>query len=93
MAVPGGTTFHDLNPRIAKSFVEAGKDVAVIAFGVDFIFVPDHQHIALQGVVDAADDHGDTPRRSISASMASNTVSAGVKVSVTHQMIPTRAGN
>jgi len=63
MAVPTGTTFHDLKPRLAKSLVEAGKDVAVVTFGVDFISAPDHQHVALQGVVDAADDHGDTPRR------------------------------
>jgi hypothetical protein len=91
MAVPSGTTFHDLKPRLAESFVEAGKDVAVVTFGVDFISAPDHQHVALQGIVDAADDHGDTPRRSISASLASNTISTGVKVSVTRQMIPTRA--
>jgi hypothetical protein len=55
------------------------------------IRAPDHQHVALQGVVDVADDHGGTLRRSISASMVSNTISTGIKVSVTHQMIPSRA--
>jgi hypothetical protein len=38
---------YDLKPRLAESFVEAGTDVAVIAFGADFIFAADLQHVAL----------------------------------------------
>src|SRR6267378_4234611 len=83
------TSAHDLKPRLAKCFFEAGKDVAVVAFGADFVFAADDQHVALQGVVDAADDHGDTRRRSISSS--SKPTSTCIKVSVTHHMIPSRA--
>jgi hypothetical protein len=51
------STFHNLKPRLAESFVEAGKDVAVIPFGPDFVFPVLDQNVGLQGVVDAADDH------------------------------------
>jgi hypothetical protein len=57
---------------------------------VHFVFVADDQHAALQGVVDASNYHDDTFRRSISSSSQSKTTSAGIKVSVTHQIIPSR---
>jgi hypothetical protein len=43
----GGTRYGDVKSGLAESFVEAGKDVAIIAFGADFIFVADVQHVAL----------------------------------------------
>lgn len=42
-----GTTFNDFKPRLAEWFVQAGKNVAVVAYGVDLIFAPDRQHVAL----------------------------------------------
>jgi hypothetical protein len=79
---------HDLKPRLAESFVEAGKDVAVVAFGADFVLPALDQNISLEQVIDAANYHG---RRSISSSNQSKTTSTGVKVSVTQQIIPARA--
>jgi hypothetical protein len=57
---------------------------------VHFVFAAEDQHAALQGVVDASNYHGDTRRRSISSSSQSKTISAGIKVSVTHHIIPSR---
>src|SRR5258708_15472377 len=80
--------WHDLKPRLAESFVEAGKDVAVVAFGADLVLPALDQNVSLEQVIDASNDHG---RRSISSSSQSKTTSRGITVSVTQQMIPTRA--
>ena len=85
------TSAHDLKPRLAESFVEAGKDVAVVAFGADFVFPANDQNVSLEQVIDAPNYHGDTRRRSISSSSQSKATSTGIKVSATHQMIPSRA--
>jgi hypothetical protein len=86
---PGiGWVGHDLKPRLAESFVEAGKDVAVVAFGADLVLPALDQNVSLEQVIDASNDHG---RRSISSSRQSKTTSRGVKVSVTQPMIPARA--
>jgi hypothetical protein len=86
---PGiGWLGHDLKPRLAESFVEAGKDVAVVAFGADLVLPALDQNVSLEQVIDASNDHG---RRSISSTSQSKTTSRGIKVSVTQQMIPTRA--
>jgi len=84
------TSAHDLKPRLAESFVEAGKDVAVVAFGAHFVFPALDQNVSLEQVIDASNYHGDTRRCSISSSSQSKTTSAGIKVSVTQQMIPSR---
>src|SRR5260370_25582142 len=81
--------WHDLKPCLAESFVEAGKDVAVVAFGADFVFPALNQNVSLEQVVDASNYHHG--RCSISSSNQSNTTSTGIKVSVTQQMIPARA--
>jgi hypothetical protein len=86
-----GTTFYDLKPRLAESFIEAGKDVAVVAFGADFVFHALDQNVSLEQVIDASNDHGDTRRRSISSSSQSKRTSTGIKVNVTHKMIHSRA--
>jgi hypothetical protein len=87
---PGiGWVGHDLKPRLAESIVEAGKDVAVVAFGADFVFPALNQNISLEQVVYASNYHHG--RRSISSSNQSKTTSTGIKVSVTQQMIPARA--
>jgi hypothetical protein len=83
-----GWLAHDLKPRLAESFVEAGKDAAVVAFGADLILPALDQNVSLEQVIDASNDHG---RRSISSSSQSKTTSHGIKVSVTQQMIPARA--
>jgi len=62
------TSAHDLKPRLAESFVEAGTDVAVVAFGADFVFPALDQNVSLEQVMDASNYHGDTRRRSISSS-------------------------
>jgi hypothetical protein len=80
--------WHDLKPLLAESFVEAGKDVAVVAVGADFVFSALNQHVSLEQAIEASNDHG---RRSISSSNQSKTTSTGIKVSVTQQMIPVRA--
>ena len=86
---PGiGWMGRDLKPRLAESFVEAGKDVTVVAFVADFVLPALDQNISLEQVIDAANDHG---RRSISSSNQSKTTSSGVKVSVIQQIIPARA--
>src|SRR5580700_9875131 len=86
---PGiGWVGHDLKTRLAEPFVEAGKDVAVVAFGADLVLPALDQNISLEQVIDASNDHG---RRSISSSSQSKTTSHGIKVSVTQQMIPARA--
>jgi hypothetical protein len=86
---PGiGWVGHDLKPRLAESFVEAGKDVAVVAFGADLVLQALDQNVTLEQVIDASNDHG---RRSISSSRQPNTTSRGIKVSVTQPMIPARA--
>jgi len=83
---PGiGWVGHDLKPRLAESFVEAGKDVAVVAFGADLVLPALDQNVTLEQVIDASNDHG---RRSISSSRQPNTTSRGIKVSVTQPMIP-----
>jgi hypothetical protein len=79
---------HDLKPRLAESFVEAGKDVAVVAFGADLVLPALDQNVSLEQVIDASNDHG---RGSISFSSQSKTTSSGIKVSVTQQIIPARA--
>jgi hypothetical protein len=84
-----GWVGRDLKPRLAESFVEAGKDVAVVAFGADFVFPALNQNVSLEQVVDASNYHHG--RRSISSSNQSKTTSTGIKVSVTQQMIPARA--
>jgi hypothetical protein len=87
---PGiGQVGRDLKPRLAESFVEAGKDVAVVAFGADFVFPALNQDVSLEQVVDASNYHHGL--RSISSSSQSNTTSTGIKVSVIQQMIPARA--
>jgi hypothetical protein len=83
-----GWLARDLKPRLAESFVEAGKDVAVVAFGADLVLPALDQNVSLEQVIDASNDHG---RRSISSSSQSKTTSHGIKVSVTQQMIPARA--
>jgi hypothetical protein len=86
---PGiGWVGHDLKSRPAESLVEAGKDVAVVAFGADLVLPALDQDVSLEQVIDASNDHG---RRSISTSSQSNTTSRGIKVSVTQQMILARA--
>jgi hypothetical protein len=82
------TSADDRKPRLAESFVEAGKDVAVVAFGADFVFPALDQNVSLEQVIDASNYHG---RRSISSSSQSKTTSTGIKVSLTQQMIPSRA--
>jgi hypothetical protein len=84
-----GSVGHDLKPRLAETFVEAGKDVAVVAFGADFVFPALNQNVSLEQIVDASNYHHG--RRSISSSNQSKTTSTGIKVSVTQQMIPARA--
>jgi hypothetical protein len=86
---PGiGRVGHDLKPRLAESFVEAGKDVAVVGIGADLVLPALDQNVSLEQVIDASNDHG---RRSISYSSQSKTTSRGIKASVTQQMIPARA--
>jgi hypothetical protein len=85
------TSAHDLKPRLAESFVEAGKDVAVVAFGADFVFPANDQNVSLEQVINAPNYHRDTRRRLISSSSQSKATSTGIKVSATHQMIPSRA--
>src|SRR5258708_20922846 len=84
-----GWVGRDRKPRLAESFVEAGKDVAVVAFGADFVFPALNQNVSLEQVVDASNYHHG--RRSISSSNQSKTTSTGIRVSVTQQMIPARA--
>jgi hypothetical protein len=56
--------WHNLKPLLAESFVEAGKDVAVVAFGAGLVFASHVQDVSLEQVIDASNYHG---RRSISA--------------------------
>jgi hypothetical protein len=49
---------HDLKPLLAESFVEAGKDVAVVANGADFVFPALDQHVSLEQAIDAPNYHG-----------------------------------
>ena len=80
--------FYDLEPRLAESFIEAGKDVAVVAFVADFVFPALDRNVSLERGIDASNNRG---RRSISSSSQSKTTSTGIKLSVTQQMIPSRA--
>jgi hypothetical protein len=80
---------HDLKPRLAEALVEAGKNVAVVAFGADFVFPALNQNVGLKQVIDASNYHHG--RRSISSSSQSKTTSTGIKVSVIQQIIPARA--
>jgi hypothetical protein len=80
--------WNDLKPRLVESFIEAGKDVAVVAFVADFAFPALDQNVSLEQGIDASNNHG---RRSISSSSQSKTTSTGIKLSVTLQMIPSRA--
>jgi hypothetical protein len=83
---PGtGMVGHDLKPRLAESFVEAGKDVAVVAFGADLVLPALDQNVSLEQVIDASNDHG----RGFSRQSKMN--SSGIKVSVTQQIIPARS--
>jgi len=45
---------HDLKPLLAESFVDAGKDVAVVAFGADFVFSTLDQHVSLEQAIVAS---------------------------------------
>jgi hypothetical protein len=91
--VSTGAVPNDLKPRLAESFVEAGKDVAVIPFGPHFIFPALDQNVGLEQVIDASNYHGDIRRPSISSSSHLKTTSTGIKVSVTHHMIPSWEAN
>jgi hypothetical protein len=84
-----GWVGRDFKPRLAETFIEAGKDVAVVAFGADFVFPALNQNVSLEQVIDASNYHHG--RRSISSSSQSKTTSTGIKVSVTQQIIPARA--
>src|SRR5437868_8485319 len=87
---PGiGWVGHDLKSRLAESFVEAGKDVAVVTFGAHFVFPALDQYVSLKQLIDASNYHHG--RRSISSSNQSKTTSTGIKLSVTQQTIPARA--
>jgi hypothetical protein len=83
-----GWVGRDLKPPLAESFVQAGKDVAVVAFGANFVFPALGQYIGLEQIIDASNYYG---RRSILSSNESKTTSTGIKVSVTQQIIPARA--
>jgi hypothetical protein len=87
----GEAAGHDFKPRLAESFVESGKDVAVVTLSADFVIPALDQNVGLEQVIDASHYHGDTRRRSISSSRQSKTTSTDIKVSVTHQIIPSRA--
>jgi|SRR2546421_3974540 len=52
---------HDLKPLFAESFVEAGKDVAVVAISADFVFSALDQHIGLEQAIDASNFHLSPP--------------------------------
>jgi hypothetical protein len=80
---------HDLESRLAEAFVEAGKYVAVVTFGVDLVFPAFDQNVSLQQIIDASNDHHG--HRFISSSNQSTTSSTGIKLNVTQQMIPARA--
>jgi hypothetical protein len=56
--------FHDLKSRLAERLVEAGKDVAVVTFGADFVFPALGQNVSLEQGIDASNYLGDTRRRS-----------------------------
>jgi hypothetical protein len=84
------TSADDLKPRLAESFAEAGKDIAVVAFRADFVFPALDQNVSLEQVIDASNYHG---RRSISSSSQSKTTSTGIRVSVTHQTISLAGGD
>jgi hypothetical protein len=86
-----GATLYDLKPCLAETFVEAGKDVAAVAFGADFVFPAFDQNVSLEQVIDASNDHGDTGRPLTSPSSQSKETSTGIKVSVTHNMIYSQA--
>jgi hypothetical protein len=43
-----GWVGRDLKARLAETFVEAGKDVAVVAFGADFVFPALNQNVGLK---------------------------------------------
>jgi len=57
-------------------------------FVADFVFPALDQNVSLEQGIDASNNHG---RRSISSSSQSKTTSIGIKLSVTQQMIPSRA--
>jgi hypothetical protein len=59
-SVPG-LVGHDLKSRLAESFVEAGKDVAVVAFGADLVLPALDQNVSLEHAIDATNDHGLQP--------------------------------
>jgi hypothetical protein len=60
------------NP-VSLNPLEAGKDIAVVAFGADFVFAALNQNVNLEQVADASNDyHG---RHSISSSSQSKTTS------------------
>jgi hypothetical protein len=80
---------HDLKPRLAESFVEAGWNVTIIPFGVHFLFAAEDQHAACK-VLSTHRTIMAKPRRSISSSSQSKSTSTGIKVSVTHHIIPSR---
>jgi hypothetical protein len=70
--------WHDLKPRLAESFVEAGKDVAAVPFRADFVFAAHVQNVSLEQIIDASNYHG------------CRSISARIKVSVRLESI--RAG-
>jgi hypothetical protein len=49
----------DFKPRLAESFVEAGKDVAVIPFAKHLVFPALDQNVGLEQVIDASNNHGE----------------------------------
>src|SRR5258707_3989763 len=57
---------HRLKPQLAHWLVEAGKGVTIIPLGQHLIEAALGQDVGLQKVIDAADHHGATPRRSSS---------------------------
>jgi hypothetical protein len=54
-----GRSPTDFKPRLAESFVEAGKDVAVIPFAKHLVFPALDQNVGLEQVIDASNDHGE----------------------------------
>jgi hypothetical protein len=69
---------YDHESRLAESFVEAGKDVAVVPFRADFVFAAHVPNVSLEQIIDASNYHG------------CSSISARIKASVRLESI--RAG-